>query len=114
MKLSYPSLILLAASILLTGCASDTNLNNEQYQLFVYQNPAANQYVYTDRKGVSVAHIAPQSKYYQLIQKTIDYSIRTGTPVCLRYGSSYATKILNVCSKEDAQSILKNIKVYAE
>lgn len=96
-----PSLILLGA-MTLSGCQQDVQEINEQYQLFAYQNQAANSYIYTSRNGyrnlVEVAEIAPHSKYYIPIQAAISYSIQNQKPVCLRYRSSSALTIIGLCN----------------
>lgn len=115
MKLFLIPSLILATALSLSGCEQDTQLPNEQYQTFIYQNRDANAYLYTSPRGyrdiVQVARIAPQSKYYLLIQKNIAYSIQTNTPVCLRYQSNEATKIIGVCNSQNVSSVMKNIEV---
>ena len=115
MKLFLIPSLILASTMILSGCQQDTQQNNEQYQTFIYQNRATNSYLYTSDRGykdiVEVARITPQSKYYTLIQKQIDYSIQTNIPVCLRYESALATKITGVCNNQNVSSIMKNIEV---
>lgn len=115
MKLFLIPSLILATALSLSGCEQDTQLPNEQYQTFIYQNRDANAYLYTSPRGyadiVEVARIAPQSKYYTLIQKNIEYSIQTNTPVCLRYQSNQATKITGVCNNPSVASVMKNIEV---
>ena len=115
MKLFLIPSLILASTMILSGCQQDTQQNNEQYQTFIYQNRATNSYLYTSDRGyqdiVQVARIVPQSKYYTLIQKQIEYSIQTNTPVCLRYQSALATKITGVCNNQNVSSIMKNTEV---
>lgn len=104
MKLFNPLLLLVSASLFLFGCASDMTLNSDRYHTFIYSNTASNQHVFLNKGGyqnlVEIAEISPHSKNYKLIISTIDYSIRTKSPVCLRYSSRMSRTIRGVCPSE--------------
>jgi hypothetical protein len=112
MKLLFLS-SLIVAPLILAGCDNSVQNQNEQFQTFIFQNKATNQYVYTSNKGyrdlVEVANIKPQSKNYELIQQRIEYSIQTNRPVCFRYQSASAIDIIDLCEeKSDVIPIVKN------
>lgn len=101
MKLFQLSILSLSAALLFTGCADKSPIERTNH--YVYSVPNSNNFIYIqpDYAGnkIVTAYIT-SNKDYAIIEEKLLYSIKTNTPVCLKYKSEYSNdQIIGLCTE---------------